>query len=196
MSGRADLIAVFDRNAVPPPFPDIPLLVGEAAFEAWSAGLPPMKKPLACVAIGGGSGADRLSRQQWLAARGLEPMTVIHPLASLASDATFGEGCQFLTLSAVCAGARLGRAVIVNTAASIDHDCIVGDGVHVAPGARVAGEVVIGDFAFIGCGAVVLPRVRIGAGATVGAGAVVTRDVEANQTVVGNPARPHQQETR
>ena len=45
------------------------------------------------------------------------------------------------------------------------------------------------DGASIGSGAVLLGGVRIGAGAMIGAGAVVTRDVEAGETVVGNPAR-------
>jgi acetyltransferase-like isoleucine patch superfamily enzyme len=78
----------------------------------------------------------------------------------------------------------------VNTAASVDHDCIIGAGVHVMPGATVAGEVTVADAAAIGSNATVLPRLRIGKGAVVGAGAVVTRDVADGQVVVGCPARP------
>ncbi len=48
----------------------------------------------------------------------------------------------------------------------------------------------IGARTWIGMGAIVLPGVAIGEGAIVGAGAVVTRDVDANEVVVGNPARP------
>jgi acetyltransferase-like isoleucine patch superfamily enzyme len=44
--------------------------------------------------------------------------------------------------------------------------------------------------ASIGSGATILGGVTIGSEAVVGAGAVVTRDVEAGQTVAGNPARP------
>lgn len=47
----------------------------------------------------------------------------------------------------------------------------------------------VGDHACIGAGAVILPGVTIGPGAIIGAGAVVTKDVPANQTWVGNPAR-------
>jgi maltose O-acetyltransferase len=36
----------------------------------------------------------------------------------------------------------------------------------------------------------VLPRLEIGENAVVGAGAVVTQNVEAGETVVGNPAKP------
>jgi len=43
--------------------------------------------------------------------------------------------------------------------------------------------------ASIGAGAVVLPGITIGENAVVGAGAVVTKNVAANMTVVGNPAR-------
>lgn len=41
----------------------------------------------------------------------------------------------------------------------------------------------------IGAAAVILPGIRIKEGAMVGAGAIVTRDVEAGETVIGQPAR-------
>ncbi|TPM22835.1 sugar O-acetyltransferase [Mesorhizobium sp. B2-3-5] len=56
-------------------------------------------------------------------------------------------------------------------------------------GLEIARPVEIGADAWIGGGAVILGGVSIGEGAIVGAGAVVTRDVSANATVVGNPAR-------
>ncbi|MET3592178.1 MULTISPECIES: sugar O-acetyltransferase [Mesorhizobium] len=56
-------------------------------------------------------------------------------------------------------------------------------------GLEIAKPVTICDDAWIGGSAVILAGVNIGNGAIVGAGAVVTRDVPANATVVGNPAR-------
>jgi acetyltransferase-like isoleucine patch superfamily enzyme len=89
----------------------------------------------------------------------------------------------------VCAQARLERSVIVNTAASVDHECRIGAGAHVGPGVRLAGRIEVGERAFIGTGAVVLPRLTIGDDATIGAGAVVVRDVPAGAVVTGVPAR-------
>ena len=82
------------------------------------------------------------------------------------------------------------RGAIVNTNASVDHDCVIGEFVHIAPGTAIGGDVVIGDGAFVGIGARILPGRRVGAGATVGAGAVVIHDVPDGATVVGIPARP------
>ena len=79
--------------------------------------------------------------------------------------------------------------MIVNTAASVDHECRVGAGAHIGPGVRLAGRVAVGERAFIGTGAVILPRLTIGCDATVGAGAVVTTDVPAGAVVTGVPAR-------
>ena len=184
------LVALFDNRALPSPFPDVPIHIGEAGLTAWLAGRGKAARPLACVAIGGARGAERLDIQRKLEAQGCTPLRVIHPRAFVAADVKLGKGCQVLAMSAVCANARLGDAVIINTAASVDPDCVIHDGAHVGPGAHLAGEVEVGASAFIGTAAVVLPRLRIGAGATVGAGAVVTRDVAPGTTVLGNPARP------
>jgi acetyltransferase-like isoleucine patch superfamily enzyme len=90
----------------------------------------------------------------------------------------------------VNAAAEIGRGVIVNTSASVDHDCRVGEFAHLAPGSVLGGEVVVGARAFVGLGARILPCVTIGEEAVVGAGAVVLRDVPPGATVVGVPARP------
>lgn len=47
----------------------------------------------------------------------------------------------------------------------------------------------IGENVWIGGGAIILPGVNVGDNAIVGAGAVVTKDVAADTTVAGNPAR-------
>jgi len=182
------LLAIFDNRRLLSPFDDVPIHLGKEGFEAWIAKRHDPSELHGCVAIGGAQGADRLDIQLWLSARGVVPLTVVHPRAFVASNASIGHGSQILAMAAVCANAKLGRSVIVNTSASIDHDCVVGDGVHVGPGAHVTGEVEIGEYAFIGAGAVVLPGVRIGSGAVVGAGATVTRNVRPGQKVVGTPA--------
>ena len=189
LDGAGELLAVFDNRAVPPPFADVPVFLGEDGFSSWEGGLSPGMRVECCVAIGGDRGRDRLQRQRWLSERGYAPLTVVHRTAFVARDAHLGEGCQVLAHASVCACARLGEAVIVNTAASVDHDCIVADGAHIGPGAVLAGEVRVDSHAFIGAGAVVLPRLHIGADAVVGAGAVVTRDVPPSSVVAGNPAR-------
>ncbi|NUS39208.1 MAG: acetyltransferase [Lysobacter sp.] len=191
LRGEASLLAVFDNLPIEPPFEDVPVFIGEDGFASWERSRRHGSLVHSCVAIGGSRGRDRLERQQWLAARGYSPLTVVHRRAFVSPEATLGAGCQVLANAAVCTAVRLGRSVIVNTGASVDHDCQLGDGVHIGPGAVLAGGIEIGAFAFVGAGAVLLPRIRIGTGAIVGAGAVVTRNVAEGATVVGNPARPH-----
>jgi sugar O-acyltransferase (sialic acid O-acetyltransferase NeuD family) len=183
------LAALIDARVVPPPIPGIPVLTGEAGLEAWLTRRGGAQDLHFAIAVGA-PGRDRIDLMGTLEARGLAPLTIVHRTAFVAGDARLGDACQVLAQAAVCTHARLGRAVIVNTCASVDHDCVVEDGVHIAPGGRLAGEITVGAGAFVGAGAVILPRLSIGEGAVVGAGAVVTRDVPPHTIVAGVPARP------
>ena len=58
-----------------------------------------------------------------------------------------------------------------------------------AKGIEIALPVTIGENVWVGGNAIIMPGVTIGDRAIIGAGSVVTRDVPADATVVGNPAR-------
>jgi sugar O-acyltransferase (sialic acid O-acetyltransferase NeuD family) len=182
--------AVFDNNQVHPPFTDVPLFVAEDGLHRWLAGVDDPGDFRFVIAVGGAKGRDRVRIHRRLEVLGLKAHTTIHPTAFVATGVACGAGAQVLAMAAVCAGAEVGSQSIVNTAATVDHECVLGIGVHLSPGAHLAGLVKVGDYVTIGTGAAILPRVQIGVGATVGAGAVVLEDVQPGATVVGNPARP------
>lgn len=115
---------------------------------------------------------------------------IAHPAATLSATAVIGAGTVISAGTVVQQDARVGRFCILNTSCSIDHDNVVGDFVSISSGVHSAGGVTIEDDAFIGLGALIIGGVTIGSRATVGAGAVVLRNVAAEATVVGNPARP------
>jgi acetyltransferase-like isoleucine patch superfamily enzyme len=70
---------------------------------------------------------------------------------------------------------------VVNSAASVDHDCWIGAHAFIAPGAVLCGGVHVGAGALIGAGAVIVPGVSIGEDAVIGAGAIIRRDVGSRQ---------------
>jgi sugar O-acyltransferase (sialic acid O-acetyltransferase NeuD family) len=141
----------------------------------------------AFVAVGDCAARLRLAAQ--LTALGFDLPTLIHPSAVRASDVAIGGGTILVAGAIVNAGARIGANVIVNTAASVDHECVLEDGVHIACGARLGGRVSVGRGSWIGLGAIVKERVGIGAGTLVGAGALVLKDVPDGVVAYGSPAR-------
>ncbi|WP_199616747.1 acetyltransferase [Paenibacillus alkalitolerans] len=114
---------------------------------------------------------------------------VVHPAAIVSKSAIIEEGAQVMAGAVIQPSASIGANVIVNTRASVDHDCVIGIHSHIAVAAVLSGNVTIGQEVLIGAGAVVMQGVRIGRESVVGAGAVVTRDLPPYITAVGVPAK-------
>lgn len=122
-------------------------------------------------------------------ALGYELVNAISPRAVVSPSARLGRGVAVMAGAVINAEAVIGDLSIINTGASVDHDCVIGAGVHIAPQAALAGHVHVGATSLLGIGSRVIPERRIGKDAIVGAGAVVIRDVGDNATVAGTPAR-------
>jgi len=116
--------------------------------------------------------------------RGYHFRTVIHPAAILAADVTVADGVQIMAGCVLQPSVRVGHNTIVNTRASIDHDCDIGAHVHIAPGVTMSGNVRVETGAHLGTGASVIDGVTIGQGAIIGVGAAVFKDIAPGQRVL------------
>lgn len=115
--------------------------------------------------------------------------TLVDPSAAVSPDATLGAGCLVFRSAFIGDGARLGDHVFMSPNALISHHVVVEDGATLAPGVTLSGASSLGSGAYAGAGAIVKDGVSVGAGAMLAAGSVVMRDVAADATVIGNPAR-------
>ncbi len=125
----------------------------------------------------------RASIFQRFKALGYDFTKVVHPATTLAADVVLDEGVQVMAGAVVQTGARIGANVLINTCASVDHDCSIGHNVHIAPGVRLSGSVVVEEDVHIGTGATVIQSITIGRATLVGAGTVVTHDLPPNSVV-------------
>lgn len=105
--------------------------------------------------------------------RALKFVTVIHPSAVVSPSADIGEGTVILAGAVVSTRAMVGRHCIINTLASVDHDCDVGDFSHVCPHACLAGHVRLGEGTWVGAGSTIVDRVTVAPRTFLRAGSLV-----------------------
>ena len=150
---------------------------------------PTKSEAYAVVAIGATGTREKAVAQ----ARSLELdfATLIHPSVLFdKASVRIGKG------SIICAGnimtvdINVGNHVIINLDCTIGHDCIIEDLVTISPGCHLSGYTTVRRSVYLGTGAVTIEKHEIGSHAIVGAGAVVVKDIPANATAVGVPARP------
>jgi acetyltransferase EpsM len=143
--------------------------------------------------LGFGDCGERLRLSTIVLEHGFQLVSAIHPTAIIASSTEIGFGTVIAAGAVVNPGARIGHNVIVNTCASVDHDCIIKDGVHISPGAHLGGHVTIERGTWIGIGSVVKDHVHIGEFSVVGAGSAVVSDIPGHVVAYGVPAKPRRE---
>jgi serine O-acetyltransferase len=100
----------------------------------------------------------------------------IHPAATIGDRLLIDHG----------AGVVIGETAVIGDDCTFYHGVTLGGQGDTRDGRR---HPTIGNAVIIGAGAIVLGPIHIGDNAKIGAGAVVLKDVPANRTAVGVPAR-------
>jgi UDP-perosamine 4-acetyltransferase len=114
---------------------------------------------------------------------------IIHPFSYVSRSSLMNEGVQVMAGVVVQAGVYLGENSIINSSASIDHDCYIGAHVHIAPGTILSGNVSVGEGTHIGTGSKIIQNVNIGTNCLIGAGSLVLSDIPDNSIAIGHPAK-------
>lgn len=121
--------------------------------------------------------------------RGFPICSLIDPSASVSKFAQIEIGTYVAPHVRINALAKIGRGCIINTNATVEHECVIGNYSHIAPGAVLAGNVEIGENTFIGANTVIKQGIVVGNNVVIGAGSVVIRNIQDGETWVGNPAK-------
>ncbi len=141
------------------------------------------------MAIGDNYHRLRIMRDIQAACQAAHFPVVAHPSAIVAADVRIEEAVVIMPGAIVMAGGHLSACSLVNTRASLDHECSLAEGAALAPGAIAGGRVSIGRRSFIGIGATLAQGIRIGDDVVLGAGSLVLQDVPDRVVAYGSPAR-------
>lgn len=113
----------------------------------------------------------------------------IHPSAQIGKDVQLGSGIAIMPGAIINSSCIVEDFAIINTRASLDHDCKMAAYSSLGPNAVTGGNVQIGEFSIIGISATIINDIQIGKHVLVGAGAVLTKNCEDNSLMNGMPAR-------
>lgn len=136
-----------------------------------------------------GNNEKRCKWYTYLLTKGLQVINVVDRSALISPKSKLGNGCFVGKLAIINSKAIVGNDCIINTRALVEHGCVVNDHVNISTNSVINGDVIVGEGSFIGSCSVTIGQLQIGQWSTVGAGSVVVKNVEAQVTVAGVPAK-------
>jgi len=116
-------------------------------------------------------------------------ISVISKRAYVGRDVSLGKGVFVAHNAHIGILSAINDFSVINTNASIDHECKVGLASTIAPGAVLCGKVTIGDNSWIGANASVKENISIVDNVIIGMGSIVIKDIDEEGTYVGCPAK-------
>jgi len=115
--------------------------------------------------------------------------TTIHPSAQIGKNVIIGKGVAIMAGAIINSDTQIGDFTIINTKASIDHDCKMFNFSSLAPNSTTGGNVLIGEYSAISISATIKHGISIGKHTVIGAGALLMNDCGDNLIMYGIPAK-------
>lgn len=114
---------------------------------------------------------------------------LIDPSVIISDRVSLGNGNIICAGSVITVDIEIGNCNIINLDCTVGHDAVIEDFVTINPSVNVSGNVRLASGTNIGTGTQIIQGISVGKNSIVGAGAVVNRDLPANCTAVGIPAK-------
>lgn len=115
---------------------------------------------------------------------------LIHPSVICSDIVNIGDGSIICAGTIITVNIEIGKHVIINLDCTVGHDAVIGDFSTVLPSVNVSGFARVEECVNIGTGSTIIQGVSVGENTIIGAGAVVVKNLPANCTAIGIPAKP------
>ena len=141
------------------------------------------------IAVGDNAVREKIHKELVSETPNLHFPTLVHSSAVISFFSEIGDGTVVMPNAVIGPNSKVGNFCLINTLASIDHDCIMFDYSSLAPAAVTGGTVTIGLRSAISIGATIKSKIKIGNDCVVGANSYLNKDLPNNQVAYGTPAK-------
>lgn len=116
-------------------------------------------------------------------------ISLVYPNTIIGPNSTIGKGAIVLSNVKVGCDVKVKDFVTICEGTILGHDNVIGNWCHLGPISTIGGFAVLGDSVNMHPRVGILPNVHIGNNVVIGNGSTVLKDIPADTTVFGNPAR-------
>jgi sugar O-acyltransferase (sialic acid O-acetyltransferase NeuD family) len=141
------------------------------------------------IAVGDNAVRERIYNELIAKYPSLHFPALIHQSATVCLFSNIGCGTVVMPNAVIGPNSKVGKFCLINTQASIDHDCVMLDYSSLAPSSVAGGTVQIGIRSAVSIGATIKHGLKIGNDSVVGANSYLNKDLPNNQVAYGTPAK-------